>query len=504
MSFGTIGGPLGCLGVAMLLAATSPRARLAGLVLVGAGASLLGAEVAPSAQKTAVALGVAGVFVASVPVALLLRRWPWILAFAVLPALPARLPLDLSGAHSQLELPLYLLAGAAGVQIALDIVKGDRRSRELGPVALPLAAFVLWTGLSILWSNDVRAGSFELLAYFLPFAVIAVGVARAPWSRRALAWLGLELVGLALLFAGIGVYQYATRNLFWNPKVIVGNAYLPFYRVNSVFWDPSIYGRFLMIAVIVALVAVVRGESKRLTLAAAAALIGIWAGLLLSYSQSSFAGLIVAVVVLLAVVWRRAALLAAAFVALVLFSTGVANPNIQNALVKRSGAALNRATSDRAGLVYNGIRIAVRNPVVGVGVGAFRHHYAALTGLKGKEPKKAASHDTPVTIAAENGLVGLGLFAWVLVAAFGMLARTRGDSFMRRVVLAVALGLLATFVHSLFYNHFFEDPTTWCLLGLAGLAYSASLTLQSATPPPSPAREARPARRARVPAAPAA
>src|SRR5262249_33106804 len=155
--------------------------------------------------------------------------------------------------------------------------------------------------------------------------------------------------------------------------------------------------------------------------------------------------------------------------------------------------------------------IAVRNPVVGVGVGAFRHHYAALTGLKGKEPKKAASHDTPVTIAAENGLVGLGLFGWVLVAAFGMLARTRGDPFMRRVVLAVALGLLAIAVHSLFYNHFFEDPTTWCLLGLAGLAYTTALAeatpvipARSATPRRFRERGARPVSRAPAPAGPAA
>src|SRR5215467_14499500 len=115
MSFGDFGGPIGCLGVAMLLAAPGPRARVAGLVLVGLGASLLGAEVAPAAHRTAVALGVAAIVLASVPVALLLRRWPWILAFAVLPAVPARLPLDLGGTHSQLELPLYLLGCAAGV-----------------------------------------------------------------------------------------------------------------------------------------------------------------------------------------------------------------------------------------------------------------------------------------------------------------------------------------------------------------------------------------------------
>jgi hypothetical protein len=458
----------------MLLVGRTPRVRLAGLVLVAAGCSLLGAEVAPNAHRTALALAVAAVAVLGLPVALLLRRWPWLLAFAVLPAIPARVPLHLGGTDSQLELPLYLLAAAAGMQIALEMRAGDRRSRELGPIAVPLAAFVLWTGVSLFWSSDVRAGSFELLAYFLPFAVIAVGVARLRWNRRAVILLGLELVGLALVFAGVGLYQYATRNLFWNPKVVVGNAYLPFYRVNSVFWDPSIYGRFLIIAILAALVVVVRGTSQRVALAGVAAILVIWSGLLLSYSQSSFAGLIVAVILLLTLVWRRAALLAAVFVGLVLVSTGIANPNIQNAFFKRSGAALNRATSDRAGLIYNGLRVAVRHPVVGVGVGGFRRHYAGLTHLKGKEPKKAASHDTPVTVVAESGLVGLGLFLWTLVAAFICLARTRGDPFTQRVVLAVTLALTAISVHSLFYDHFFEDSTTWAVLGLAGLAFAAA------------------------------
>ena len=54
------------------------------------------------------------------------------------------------------------------------------------------------------------------------------------------------------------------------------------------------------------------------------------------------------------------------------------------------------------------------------------------------------------------------------------LIRSRGDAFARRVVLAVGLGLLAVALHSLFYDHFFEDPTTWGLLGLAGLAYATT------------------------------
>ena len=60
-----------------------------------------------------------------------------------------------------------------------------------------------------------------------------------------------------------------TRDVFWNPKVIVGNAYAPFYRVNSVFWDPSIYGRYLVVAILatLALVAARRCGGRDLALA---------------------------------------------------------------------------------------------------------------------------------------------------------------------------------------------------------------------------------------------
>ena len=68
---------------------------------------------------------------------------------------------------------------------------------------------------------------------------------------------------MALAFAVIGIWQYSTRNVFWNPKVIVDNAYATsgwFYRVNSVFWDPSIYGRFLVVAILASLVLVLFGR----------------------------------------------------------------------------------------------------------------------------------------------------------------------------------------------------------------------------------------------------
>ena len=47
------------------------------------------------------------------------------------------------------------------------------------------------------------------------------------------------------MFAAIGFVEYATRHLFLNPKVIASNQFETYFRVNSLFFDPNIYGRFL-------------------------------------------------------------------------------------------------------------------------------------------------------------------------------------------------------------------------------------------------------------------
>src|SRR6202007_2015183 len=93
----------------------------------------------------------------------------------------------------------------------------------------------------------------------------------------------IELTVMALVFAGVGFYQYETRNVFENPKVIYSNAYAAFFRVNSVFWDPSVYGRFLVVAIVPSVVLVVRGRSSRIAVVATAAIVVTWFGLLISF-----------------------------------------------------------------------------------------------------------------------------------------------------------------------------------------------------------------------------
>jgi O-antigen ligase len=457
-----IAGPIACIGLAVLLLARTRRNRIAGLCYAGVGCVLLAASLAPSnAAELAAAVG--GVIVLGPLLAWLFRREPWLVAYATLAFVPFRIGFL---GHSLL-VPLYAVAlGAAGL-LLWQLVEGDGRTRELGIVSWPLALYLIWIGLSVAWSVDVHAAAIDLLAFYVPFAVLAVSIARLPWQQSRVRVLYGELVAMALVFAGVGFYQYETKTIFQNAKVHQSNIFEALFRVNSVFFDPSIYGRFLVVAMVATAVLVVRSTlSLRAGLAALAFLAVAWLGLLISFSQSSFAALLVAVFALTVVAWRWKSLFALAAVLLVAAAVAVAQPHLMRALRHHTTSGLNHATSGRATLIAVGIKIAKANPSHGVGLGGFEHAYSKRAGRK---PKQSASHNTPVTVAAEEGGPGLLIFLWLVGALLlAPYRRIRHDTY-GLVALAAGLALLAIFVHSLAYNDFFEDPTTWALIGLIAL-----------------------------------
>jgi O-antigen ligase len=391
--------------------------------------------------------------------------------------------------------PLYVVIIAAAMYLGWELVRGDERARELGLAAWPLAAYLAWTGASLVWSKDVHAGVIELLAFYVPFTILALGVARLPWSRLGLRLLYIEVVVMGLVFAIVGFYQYQTRDIFQNPKVINSNAYAPFFRVNSVFWDPSVYGRFLVVAIIPSVALLVRERVRALTPVVVAAIVILWLGLLISFSQSSFAALLVGVVGAAVVAWRWRALVAVAAAAAVLAGIVVSAPQLRHSIQHHTSSGLNSATSGRFSLVANGIRIAQAHPVAGVGVGGFQRAYAdRVHRFKSKAPKTAASHNTPVTVAAESGLVGLALFVALVGALFLQAFRRADRSIPGGVTLAAGLVLAAILCHSLFYNDFFEDPTTWGLFGLIAFAGSVRPPADvDEIPPPATSKAAVPA-----------
>jgi O-antigen ligase len=476
-----IGGPLGALGIALLLTATRRDLRMAGLAAWAVGGLALVPYLVPSGQEVLLAAAAPVGLGAAAAGAFVLRRWPWALAIGALACVPVRIPVEVGDVDANLLVPLYGVVAAAALALGYDLLRGDRRARELGPLAWPLAAFVAWSGVSLLWTNDLSEGAIDMLFFFLPFGLLAVGLARLPWSRPGLQLLYGLFAAMAVVFAAVGIYQWVTRDIFWNPKVVVGNAFAPFYRVNSVFWDPSIYGRFLVIAILATLVVALCSARREVVLGAAALISVIWAGLLFSFSQSSFAALIAGVLLAAAFVWRWRSAAAVGLGAVVMLTVGFSAPQVRDNLLDQSRRGLDRATSGRYGLMEDGARIALDHPLEGVGLGGFTRAYADRTGLRGREPARAASHNTPITVAAETGLPGLALLIWLVAVAIVTALRLAGKRRLTgRVALFVALGVTAIAVHSLFYDAFFEDPMTWGLFALAALTAAAVASATSA------------------------
>ena len=141
------GGVLGCAGLAILLVAPTRTLRLGGLGAWALGALVLAIYLLPHGHRPLLAAAaVVGLGLAAGG-AWLLRRWPPLLAFAALACFPARIPVNVGTTNANLLVPLYGVVAAAAIALAWELLHGDERARELGPLAWPLALYTGWTGL---------------------------------------------------------------------------------------------------------------------------------------------------------------------------------------------------------------------------------------------------------------------------------------------------------------------------------------------------------------------
>ncbi|MDQ4018389.1 MAG: O-antigen ligase family protein, partial [Actinomycetota bacterium] len=404
--------------------------------------------------------------VLAVALVALFVRVPAAVPVAILLAAPFRVPLDVGAQRVFLLVPLYGVLAAGAVALAVRLARaGDLRAPPR-VVALPVAAFVVLASLSVLWADEFRTAGIDLVFFALPFAVLFALVFHAPLARWTLPALAAAFVGLGTVFAVVGLAQLWTKSLPLAPDIEVANAYTSYTRVTSLFSDPSIYGRHLALALVLVVVLLWAG---RLGIGAGAALMAVLvAGLVVSYSQSSMLALFAAVVVVSFVAADRAVrrLLIAAAVAGAVLSLAVV-------AVAARDESLRRVTSGRSDLVANTAAVVADHPVLGVGIGGEERASRAEAERRGSLAKP--SHTTPLTVAAELGIVGLVAYGAFLYGAGAIVLRARA----RDPVAGLALGgaLVALVVHSLFYSGFFEDPLTWFVLALA-----ASLVVR---PPPA-------------------
>ncbi len=417
----------------------------------------------------------------------LFRRHVIALPLLLVAALPFRIPVELGGDTSNLLIPLYLVIAAAVVAAFWDSVisrKPGPAGLSSRPLDLVLGAAVILYALQAIWSVDIPSAA-QVVAFFLvPFAALYASLVAIEWRREVVMKCLLIVAVQGVLFAAIAIVQAAIGEIFWNPALIASNDFHLYFRANSLFWDPNIYGRYLALALLLGVSCLVWIGDRRRSILFSLGLAFLWVGLLFAWSQSSFISLVVGLLVLVALRYDlRWAVVAAPIVVLAIFGAVFLGADRDDS---RGAAAA--ATSGRTSLVSGGLALAADRPVAGWGSGSFSRAFAEREGL---DPDQTSiSHNEAITIAAEQGVLGLAAYALVLVTAlwtlFGGLRSlapglggtpsTGGTPLLTlQARMGLSAGFCLLFAHTMGYAGFLTDPLTWALLALAAAFGGRSL-----------------------------
>src|SRR6266511_585592 len=359
---------VGAVGAAMFVLSRTRLELLAGLCVVTAGEAALAVALIPGRDLKLLVNPVShllalvlGVLLVSAAAAALVRYTDWV-PIVLLAAAPFRISTSIGEQKAYLLVPLYIVLAASLLALLVRALRGDVGRPLQRILAVPAAAFLLLAGLSLIWTRDLRQGSIELLFFLFPFSALVVAVARSPfrrWHPRALA---ATLVALGVLFSGVALFQRLTHGHLLAGDVARANAYTTYFRVTSLFKDPSVFGRNVVIAIAVLLVAV---WLARIRFWVGAALIAfLWAGLLFSYSQSSFVALFavgVAISFVLGVPRLRRVLLVGAAACVL--------GGVDDTAATAVSDSARKATSGRTRLARVTWVVFTNHPLVGVGIG---------------------------------------------------------------------------------------------------------------------------------------
>jgi putative inorganic carbon (HCO3(-)) transporter len=411
--------------------------------------------------------------IALVVLAAAFRRRPQWFASAAFAVLPLRVPVEIGGETANLLVPLYLVIASGLLASILSSEQRATHSEQRSPwparLRWLLAATVVLYAIQSSYSADV-ANAIENIGFFLvPFAVLSVLVLEVEWNR-ALARTVLIAVGVvAVGCAAIGIYQYLARDLFLNPELFDANELHVYFRVNSIFFDPNVFGRYLALAITAFAACIAWGGNRRdLTLASLVCALCLVA-LALSYSITSCASLLAGLGIVAILRWRwhgavAYGALGLAGLAALAIAGGTPTSDIQDV------RSIDAGHSD---LIKGGLALAgvlddedardqgdIGRPIAGYGSGSFGRAFFEHI----EQARTTVSHSEPVTVAAEQGAIGLLVYVGLLVAALATLLGGHPGRSLTRIVAAACF--VAIVVDSFGYTGFVIDPATWALLGL--------------------------------------
>ena len=333
------------------------------------------------------------------------------------------------------------LVAAGGLSLLLE----GRRRRWLDAHVL-MGALAVWSMLSVLWSISPEV-SFGGAVDVFQLSILAVLTWEFAGTRERISILAAAFLLGALVAAGIVVNDY-----FQNRDV----ESVARYATGTL--HPNDLAFIVALAVPIAWYL---ATTLRNPLLATAARCFVPLGLFTVVLTASRAGLVVVLLAMLVIPWTFAETPVPVRLALSAIGIGcmLLLPSLlPDAQVDRLSTVSSEIESGdiggRSELWSAAANSFGDHPVTGVGVAASRYDIGEQTG------RVNGAHNTFLSVAAELGIVGLGLFALILLAVFRRSARAQGVG--RKVALVLAVVLLV----GLQVRHWEYRLPLWAVLAL--------------------------------------
>ena len=376
---------------------------------------------------------------------------------------PGLLPIDAGQIMIGFTLGAWVLSGLAKRELVIP------RS----PLLIPLMMFVGWASITMLWAPNLTFGLPEVIKWIEIVLVMLLAIDVA--QRRGVQWILAGIFATASLQAFIGIYEARLRHV-GPPGFQLSEGV---YRAYGTFEQPNPFAGFVgMVLPIAIALAVYFGlriinfglrrlslthllpDVLRFTLYAGITLL-LAAGLFLSFSRGAWLGAAASIGVLIVFapkrLWIGAALAAIALIgSLGLASAGLLPSAISERLAD-AGTLLdirdvrgvpindaNYALIERQAHWQAALNMLTEHPWTGVGFSNYQPLYEQYRLLNWPMPLGHA-HNIYLNVAAETGLIGLGLYLLLWISIFVLTFRT-----IRRahgVERAIAIGLMGTWIY---------------------------------------------------------
>jgi O-antigen ligase len=383
-----------------------------------------------------------------------------------LPGFRARLPLLRDRLLAAFFVALaFSISISQALLVALLLVVPWTRARRLWlaaaplrqhPLTLPFAVFAGLTILSALVSGD-PGGSLWMARDLLRIATFYLVLAYTRDATHAWRlWTGFLVV--LTVMAAYGLTQVYLCGPGVVPESWLAQVCPHRSRVSGPFSIYMTFGGVLLLGCLFFAAALANISWRQIWWMVPAGAVTVGA-LAFTYSRNAWLGLAAGTVGLVVTARRGARvviLLAVAVAVVVAFSAG--------GVTERARSMLNPQDAtirDRLAMWQSGLAMIKEDPVLGVGPGQVRVWYPHYRRPEAVRPSTGHLHNSPIHIAAERGLLALGVWIWLWVVFFGAawrgLRRVGRDRPRERALLSASLWGVAGFLVAGLFEHNFGD-----------------------------------------------